>query len=500
MIRSTAAHILLIESDTADASARRDLLRAHGYSVRIARSVREAVDIAADDGPVDLVLLDTELGAGVTEAEAARRVLDKRVVPLVFLGNNGDEKLIARVRSVPHYGYVLKQAGEYVLVDAIETALELFTRTGGGDADNRLRALQLESEERRRYLEAVLASVPDAVVTSDPQHRIVEWNPGAEILFGYTADEARGRDVDDLVAGPETDVHREAREITRAVSQEGRVPRMEAVRYRKDGSPVHVLLSGAPIFLEGKLAGVVATYRDVTERVRTEHRLAEERERVEGLLEERDLLYRESRHRIKNDLALVRSLLSLQANENEDEACAESLRQASTRVSIISRLHELLFNSAEVETVPVRQFVHDIVEELQGGWSPDGVQLDVQTEDFSAPAKVSVSLGIILNELVTNTMKHGFGDDGPPGEAEEKHSGAASIQITTRIARAEGERVLLSFHDTGVGFPQDVLDGQRRGLGLTIIEALVGQHEGEFRLWNTEDGAYAEVSLSLKRS
>jgi diguanylate cyclase (GGDEF)-like protein/PAS domain S-box-containing protein len=128
-----------------------------------------------------------------------------------------------------------------------------------------------EIEERRRYLEGVLRAAPDAIVTLDAHHRIEEWNPGAERLFKYSREEAIGQDLDSLVTSP--DVFEEAVGLTQVVLKGKEVPPTEAVRYRKDGSPVDVLVGASPIMVGDELIGIVAAYTDITERVRAEEEL-----------------------------------------------------------------------------------------------------------------------------------------------------------------------------------------------------------------------------------
>ena len=129
---------------------------------------------------------------------------------------------------------------------------------------------QVEKEllTRQKYLESVLHHAPDAIVTLDHSHRIIEWNPGARKIFGYSSDEARGKDLDDLVT--RMDVDREARSNTETVLSGQDLEPVETVRYRKDGTPVHVLASGAPFLNDGTLQGVVAMYVDITEQKRAE--------------------------------------------------------------------------------------------------------------------------------------------------------------------------------------------------------------------------------------
>jgi PAS domain S-box-containing protein len=130
--------------------------------------------------------------------------------------------------------------------------------------------LEQQIEERRLYLESILACAPDAIVTSDKQHHILEWNPGAERLFGYPREEVIGRKVDNLIAGANAKVFNEATGWTRQVQERKVIVPTETVRYRKDGSPVDVMVSVAPILVDDEWGGVVAVYTDITERRRAE--------------------------------------------------------------------------------------------------------------------------------------------------------------------------------------------------------------------------------------
>ncbi|MGA9350436.1 MAG: PAS domain S-box protein [Anaerolineae bacterium] len=128
-----------------------------------------------------------------------------------------------------------------------------------------------EIEERRMYLEGVLGAAPDAIVTTDARHGIVEWNAGAEMLFGYSREEVIGRNLDHLITNP--DVFEEAVGLTQIVMSGRGVPPLETVRYRKDGSHVHVIVAGSPILVGDELIGLVAVYTDITQRKRMEDAL-----------------------------------------------------------------------------------------------------------------------------------------------------------------------------------------------------------------------------------
>jgi len=172
-------------------------------------------------------------------------------------------------------------------------------KTGANDADLEQHMAELESRSlegqemagrmeealRRLYLERVLACTPDAIVALDSQNCIREWNAGAEKLFGYSHAETYGRDLDELIAAPDAEMHRQAANLTRQVLRGEVVPSIETVRYRRGGSPVEVSLAASPILIGQELVGAVAVYTDITERKRAERALLESEERYRTLVE-----------------------------------------------------------------------------------------------------------------------------------------------------------------------------------------------------------------------
>ena len=134
-----------------------------------------------------------------------------------------------------------------------------------------IRQAQDEIRRRQQFLELVLHHAPDAIVTLDAQHRVIDWNPGAVKMFGYSPEEVIGVQLDDLVARHHHLV--EAGSKTAQVLSGVRVEAFETIRYRKDGTPVHVIAAGSPIIIDSDLKGVVAVYTDITDRVRSEEAL-----------------------------------------------------------------------------------------------------------------------------------------------------------------------------------------------------------------------------------
>ena len=188
-----------------------------------------------------------------------------------------------------------------------------------------------EHKSRRNYLEALLNSAPDAIVTLDHQNLIVEWNKGAEILYGYSAEEAVGKNIDVLIANSDTAA--EATQLTNRVLGGEEIHPYETTRYRKDGSPVEVVLSGSPIFFGDQLLGAVAVYTNITERVEAERALQRAHDDLEVNVALRTLALKEAntqlevevkeRQRLQDDL--IKYAEELKANNDALEIRNEEL-------------------------------------------------------------------------------------------------------------------------------------------------------------------------------
>ncbi|MBN1939957.1 MAG: response regulator [Candidatus Aminicenantes bacterium] len=157
------------------------------------------------------------------------------------------------------------------IASAIESA-RLYNRAQKEIAERK--KAEEELDRRKKYLESVLFSTPNAIVATNAQGLIIEWNIGAETIFGYTREEAVGQDLDDLVATPE--IREETRGLTRTTIGGRNISPIEAVRHRKDGTPVHVIVAGSAIRVGESVEGMVVVYTDISERKKSE--LAVQRE------------------------------------------------------------------------------------------------------------------------------------------------------------------------------------------------------------------------------
>jgi two-component sensor histidine kinase len=211
------------------------------------------------------------------------------------------------------------------------------------------------------------------------------------------------------------------------------------------------------------------------------------RSRLDAYLKERELLVAEIHHRIKNDITFIKSLLMLQAGQTESPEVSQALNEAGQRVSVMARIYERLYGDDDFLEVALKPLVDQVIQDLLelSGLPPDCITL--QVEEVSMPTKLSLGIGIILNELATNAVKYAV-----------KPSSTGHVTVTLRVNVSE-KTIEMKVVDNGPGFPEDVVSGVRKGYGLIIADALVAQHHGSIAFAN-ESGGVVTVRLPFSAS
>ena len=201
-------------------------------------------------------------------------------------------------------------------------------------------------------------------------------------------------------------------------------------------------------------------------------------------IRKRETLIGEVHHRIKNDMSFVQSLLRLQASQSGLPAVEDAQEQASQRVAVMTKVYERLYLNDNFHEVEIRPLAEQVVTDLLelGRISADTVRLSA--DDFSVSTKASMAIGVILNELVTNALKHA-------------RAGTDSLAVNVELHRKEKDSVHLRVSDNGDGFPAELLSGTQLGYGLTVVEALVQQHNGEVTFTNSP-GADVNVQIAAE--
>jgi PAS domain S-box-containing protein len=230
---------------------------------------------------------------------------------------------------------------------------------------------------------------------------------------------------------------------------------------RKDGKVLDFELNIHTIDLNHRRLAMVIS-REITERKQAENEIA-------ALLREKDLLIKETHHRIKNNMGTVFSLLSLQSEKQQDPVCGGLLMGAAGRVQSMMVLYDKLYRSEDTRSLSIRDYLSPLIGEIIMLFHPEfAVKTDVRVEDFPLSAKILSSLGIIVNELITNSMKHAF--IGVP-------EGLISVSAEKRE-----NMVTLTYTDNGIGMPDSVSFENSGTFGLELIRTLAAQINAGVRM------------------
>ncbi|HKK49427.1 MAG TPA: PAS domain S-box protein [Alkalispirochaeta sp.] len=225
---------------------------------------------------------------------------------------------------------------------------------------------------------------------------------------------------------------------------------------------------------EQSIIGFIAVQRDMSAHSTVQYEMRAARSEVERALEEQQVLLREVTHRTKNDLELLRSMLSLQAATLTDADASAALEKAMGRVAVMGRMYHIFHERGEDPEASPCQLLDDLADYWRDTLfrANDSVSLTCEAHDL--PNRFVVSLGIIANEIVTNAAKYA-------------HLSTKPASLNVGLTVPQPGLLQLTVADSGPGFPAQVLDGTDRGLGLTMAESISRQYHGSLTLNNTKD-------------
>jgi len=278
-------------------------------------------------------------------------------------------------------------------------------------------------------------------------------------IFGWTREEMLASVSVILWADPK---EREA--SVRRLMIEGRMTNFECRMRTKQGEVIHCLASVRIYPEEGILEGSII---DITERKRAE-------EQIKASLAEKEVLLKEIHHRVKNNLAIISSLIRLQARQISDSESKNIMEECDNRIQSMARVHSKLYQSRDLAGIDLKAYLQDLVKDLFKSYQviQEKVEVNLQIADWKPDLQTTVPLGLILNELVSNAFKYAF-LDGQKG----------LIAIT--LQREDG-RIGLTVADNGVGFPEELDFRNTTSLGLQLVMALVKQLHGTIEMARNE--------------
>lgn len=306
--------------------------------------------------------------------------------------------------------------------------------------------------------------------------KFVYANDAITRITGYSHEEFLALSHLREIAHPD---HRKLAEARARDRQAGKpVPEIYELKIlRKDGESRWVEVSGGVIDWKGKPAAIGTAF-DITKR-----KLAYEQ--VRSLLEEKELILKETHHRVKNNMNVISGLLSLQAGEMEESDCGKILQDAAGRAQSMTVLYDKLYRAEETGWITLDQFLKPLVTEImEPFYSSCPIETRIEVEAIPMHAKTLSSLGIIINEMVTNSMKYAF-------------RGRKKGEITVTAGK-RGELIHICYRDDGVGLPEDTDFSQGQTFGMQLIRLLTEQLSGTLEVrTGSAIGGGTELDISF---
>jgi PAS domain S-box-containing protein len=323
-----------------------------------------------------------------------------------------------------------------------------------------------ESEKKYRQL---FESIMDAIVLLDMEGGIIYANTAFQSLLGYSIGELLTLNDSDIT--PEKWRAIEIDRYSTQILERGYSDTYEKEYRKKDGSACPVEIR---VFLlkddAERPSSKWAIVRDIADRKQAE-------EKITRLLAEKENILREVHHRIKNNMGTMISLLSLQSDTMEDPAAAAALKDAENRLRSMGVLYDKLYHAENLREMSAVAYLPTLVEEIVGVFpNRASVKVETKAEDFMIGVKVLSSLGIILNEILTNAMKYAF---------------AGMDQGVIRVSASRiGSVATIVIEDNGAGLPESVGIEDSSSFGLMLIGALTQQLGGSIRVERGEGTKY----------
>jgi PAS domain S-box-containing protein len=439
--------VLLVEDEQIVALNQKTMLQRNGIRTRVVHTGEKAVRLIQDDPEIDLVLMDIDLGPGVDGIATARRILALRELPVVFLTGHVEKAIVEQVRTVTWYGYVLKNAGEFVLVEALDMAFQLFE-------------LQRKLRKNDQLYRLIHDAAPVGIgVVSD---RVIQRvNRRLMDITGYRRDEMVGQSVRMLYTDDE-EFERVGREKYTQVRDSG-IGHMETLWQRKDGSTIEVDVTVAPLDSRDPHTAHTFTVLDISDRKRAERAMA-------AAAEEKNNLMKELNHRIKNNLMMIESLISLKDHALGEAVDLSDLRHRVESIQVVHEKLSLLDSTLRIELADyVPELLETVVTPAPTRQTPR-THTDVDT--VVLPARTAVSVGLVINELTTNAIKHAFNGTDEP---EIRVTGGF---LEPPVDDAGLYRLQLEHNGTPMPPEVDLNNPDTLGLGLKLLTSLVGQLNG----------------------
>jgi PAS domain S-box-containing protein len=340
------------------------------------------------------------------------------------------------------------------------------------DREKTAKALN-ESEKLYRLL---AENSNDVIWTMNLNWEFMYVSPSVFQLRGFTPEEVKKQKPEEVISPNSLPLIQEAFSRMLLNVENDTVKKHETDYFQveqpcKDGSTVMTEATARLAQDEDGNFIVVGITRDITKRKEVE-------DRIKTLLNEKDLLLKEVHHRIKNNMATIGSLLSLQASTIKDPEASKALKESRDRVKTMSDIYDKLYKTTEYNNLNIKEYLSNIIQDISDSYNfTNKVTIRKDIQDFDIDTKIAFPMGVIITELITNSLKYAFPNNS---------SGIIDISIYL----SDPNNAVLSVSDNGIGMPEHIIRNRDFGFGLNLVDILSQQIDGSFDISNNNGSKF----------
>ncbi len=445
--------LLYIEDDAGMARLMQKRLQRESIEVDTAPDGRKGMSMY-DSAPYDVVAVDQSLPGMDGLSVIERLTKSDNLTPVVMITGRGNERVAVEALKLGACDYIIKDV-ENGYLDLMPTVIEQALRKKQmiQDKQNAERALA-ESEELHRL---TLNNISDAIFVTDDSGDFKYVCSNVHVIFGYTFEEVEAmKNIEVLMGGNIPIDLKKPETLTEPNSIEWRIK-------DKRGIDHVVLVNIKRVAI--KKGTLLYTCHDITDRKRME-------ENLKNSLKEKETLIQEIHHRVKNNMQVIIALLSLQSESFEDPKVVNIFNDTERRIRSMALVHEKLYRSQDLYNIEIKDYIEELARSLIKSYNiaHDRVILETDIEIFPVSINTATTCGLIINELITNSLQHAF------------PSGGNGV-IFIKMSSTDQETVELRVGDNGAGLPADFDIGSSESFGMFIIRTLAeGQLQGKLEL------------------
>jgi PAS domain S-box-containing protein len=344
---------------------------------------------------------------------------------------------------------------------------------------NRMTAELQKTTVSKNYMDNVLKSMAGTLIVVTPDKRIRTINRAACELLGYEETELLDQPVD-VIFGSDKEMPFSKKNL-RKLLKSGELRNVETFYHTKNGSDVPILFNASVMKNEDdELVFIVCTGENIS-------KLKAAEAKIKTSLKEKEVLLKEIHHRVKNNMQVVSSLLNLQSRYVKDEETRQLFKESQDRVRSMALIHEKLYQSEDLSRIDFAEYVRNLVDYLFRSYGANAARVTLKTDIDGILLGIhkAIPCGLIINELVSNSLKHAF-----PGN---RH-GEIRLDLHQNDDRFE-----LVISDDGVGFPKGLDFQKTESLGLQLVNTLALQLEGTIELDSNGGGTSFRIMFGRQR-